>query len=57
MIDQNKEDIVFKGIFRARKVGNSKILSAPSAVIGNHYALFQNPEGILVFVPIPHLEK
>ena len=53
----SSEEIIFRGIYRARKVGTSKILTAPSAKIGAHYALFQNPDGILIFVPIPHLEK
>lgn len=51
------ESAQFKGLFRARTVGSSTVLTAPAAEVGLQYALFVSPRNILVFVPVNRLQK
>jgi hypothetical protein len=51
--DLELEEVVkFRGMFLARTVGSSIVLTAPAAEVGVRYALFVSPRNVLVFVPI-----
>lgn len=54
---EKAENATFKGIYRARTVGTSTILTAPVAEVGQKYALFVSAGNVLVFVPLNRLSS